>query len=637
MCGILSVVSFSNKKNNIINYEVMLNSLAHRGPDGSDKYLFDGDTYKLYLGHRRLKIIDLTDNGKQPMSNEDGKIWVIFNGEIYNFKQLKYSLEKCGHIFKSNTDTEVIVHGYEEYGEQIFSKLDGMFSLIIWDSINEKLFTARDRTGKKPLFYYFTDNIFIAASEIKAILACSYVKTKVDINFLHEYFFLGYVPSPNTLFSDIKQINPGYYSVFDIKQSKITFHTYWDINNIKKTKYNNCGEAKERFGEIFDNAVKKRLVSDVPIGLLLSGGIDSSLVLESLKRCGHGDISTYSIGIGSKDLSYDETNYSSFISKYFDVPNHSVRFDVSPKQYLNKILYFIEQPFGDSASLPTFELCKFASNSIKVALNGDGADELFFGYDRFRAALYLSYLPRNALLIIGIIKNILPNNYGYNSLKRKINRFYDGSPITNCVALNTIKLMSIFNQDTILKLLNNDDYINKLNFFYDMKNEFNNIQGSSIDKILKLNFKYYLSGDLNVKMDRMSMANSLETRSPFLDTELIEFAFSLPDSLKLKNGVTKKIIREYAKNKIPKEILNRKKHGFGMPLGEWFKDELGEVFINQFITERPLSEEFIDISYVKQLYFNHISDYEDNSYKLWLLIQFESWLRLHNNRFNQLI
>ncbi|MFH1824082.1 MAG: asparagine synthase (glutamine-hydrolyzing) [Candidatus Firestonebacteria bacterium] len=620
MCGIYGFINLNNER---INEDIGLRMgkvLTHRGPDVSGCKVIHSKIISVFLGSNRLKVIDLSDSANQPLGNEDGKIWVTFNGEIYNFKELRKELIEKGHKFKSNSDTEVIVHLYEEFDYDFIKKLDGMFAFALWDGLNERLICGRDRTGKKPFYYYVNNKYFSFASEIKSLLVCPWIEKLISIKSLPEYFTYGYVRSPDTMYEEIYELPPASYII--VNKNEVTQPIkYWNIK-FSNVSHISVDDAASKVREILINSVSKRLISDVPIGVLLSGGLDSSIITGIITKILKKDIST--ITSGFSDSSFDERHYAHTVAKYYNTKHTEFVVKIDAISLLDKILFHYDQPCGDPSAIPTYLVCDMARKYVTVALNGDGGDEVFAGYDRFKAALLAERLP-NWLFVVGKhLSKLIPHTFNYYSLRRRAEKFF-GEGLTPLEKHH--HWITIFNEDLLKEIFKPE--ILKDNFDTDFEKKiFNTVSDLPLlHQLLYHNFITYLPDNLNVKMDRMSMANSLETRSPMLDTALIEFVATLPQEFKICKGQTKYILRKAFKDILPPQILNRKKHGFGIPLAIWFTKDLGKFFEEKVLSESSKCKMYLNQEKVRQIYNEHLKKINDNSQKLWLILQFELWLQ----------
>ncbi len=613
MCGITGVLFFNNDYVDKDLLKQMNNTISYRGPDG-EGYFIDKN---IGLGHRRLAIIDLSENGKQPMSNEDESIWIVFNGEIYNFQELRKQLEEKKHIFKSNTDTEIIIHLYEEYGEKCLGFLRGMFAFAIWDSNKKQLFLARDRFGKKPLVYYIDNERIIFASEIKAIIEDSSVKRIIDNNALSHYLSFGYIPAPLSIFNNIKKLLPAHYMIIE-NTGNIIIKKYWDV------KFNETNFSEEYYSkkilELIDESTRIRMISDVPLGAFLSGGIDSSTVVAMMSKNSNIPIKTFSIG--SEEESYNELKYARIIAEEFNTEHKEFVVKPNAIDILPKLVWYYNEPYSDSSALPSYYLAKLTKRYVTVALNGDGGDENFGGYDR-----YAIEKAMNIYNIIGLNKVIkpiihsIPEPLTYKNRIRQMKRFVNVSNLNKDERY--VNLLTTFDENEKDKIFIENRFGESNNL---MIQEMNNCNSKDqLNKILYIDMKRYLPDDLLVKMDVATMANSLETRSPLLDNILTEFMFTVPTRLKL-NGFNKKyILKRTLTGIIPKKIIHRKKQGFGIPLGSWFRNEL-KNYSHDLLTSNEFKKRYLfNNNEIINILDNHKRT--DNGNKIWNMICLELWFR----------
>ena len=634
MCGIVGFLT--SKAANVSEYDVlqkMRDILIHRGPDDEGEYIrpLDDRGPYVFLGHRRLSIIDLT-GGHQPLSNEEGTVWVIFNGEIYNFKELREELKGRGHQFRTYSDTEVIVHAYEEYKENCFRYLNGMFAIAIWDEKGNRLVLARDRLGKKPLYYSFINETFLFASELKAIMICPTFPRKVDPSSLIKYLFFEFIPCPHTIFKDAQKIPAASYLIWD--KRKIEVKQYWSPFDPQKGEKNlSEAEAELRMMELLKESVKRRLISDVPLGVFLSGGIDSSAITALAQKEVPGKIKTFSIGF--EDPSFDESKYASLASKYIGTEHHEHM--MTPTDLLNivpKLPDILDEPMADASILPTYLLSKFTRGYVTVALGGDGGDELFAGYPTYLAhkladqyRRYLKFLHPT----LNFFGNLLPVSDDNISFDFKVKKFLSGigypEGIRNSVWLGSFPFLEI---DKVLSpdihtQLRRDQLFEEI-YTYEGKYPYED----RITKVQYLDLKLYLQESILVKVDRASMACSLEVRAPFLDHGLVEFVMGLPSKLKLKGFTSKYILKKAMKNWLPDEVIKRSKKGFGVPIAKWVKGELKELF-NDMLSSRRIKEEgFFNPEYITRLLKDHLANKKDNRKQLWTLLVWELWMNRYS-------
>jgi len=633
VCGIVGIAQSNGEKIERYLLEQATERLIHRGPDASGIYIDNENIPKIGLGHRRLSIIDLSASANQPMSNEDKDIWVVFNGEIYNFVKLRNQL-KQSHRFVSNSDTEVIVHLYEEYGEDAIPMLDGMFAIAIYDRKRHIILLARDRVGKKPLYYYYNSSALIFGSEIKAILSLlSRDKVAVNESVIPFYLVYGYGRTPQTFYKDINQLLPAHYAIYKPDRS-MTIKEYWSLkkhindNTISPSDYTK-NDPLLRFK--LSEAVKKRLISDVPLGAFLSGGIDSSIVTGLMSRFMDTPVKTFSIGF-SEDPQYDETAYANIVAKKFKTDHHTFVVTPSAIELIDKILYHYDEPFGDASAIPTYIVSNLTKQHVTVALNGDGGDELFAGYTRFIAATMSERIPPAMRSLLSKISHFIPDPHSERAILSRSKRLLSqiGKPLLE----RYLNWISYLRFEEVSNLLNpmlpfssqKQAYKDAV-YEYFTKNLDGLEQASILTKLLYINFKTYLPDDLLVKMDRMTMANSLEGRSPFLDKELIEYVFTMPDHLKLRYFTTKYALKQTFKDILPKQIMHRGKMGFGVPLGTWFRTKLKSYLEEHIISGSPEITTYLEAGEIKRIFNEHQNGVRDHGLKLWLFLTLELWLR----------
>ena len=632
MCGVCGKLDFGE---NAISEELlrkMCKSIHYRGPD-NEGIMIDRipDGGWIGLGHRRLSIIDLSSSGHQPMCNEDGSLWITYNGEIYNFYELKEELEKRGHKFKSRTDTEVILHLYEEQGVDAVNRLNGMFAFAIWDRNRSQLWVCRDRIGIKPLVYYWDGERFIFGSEIKSLLINPEIKKEIDPQALYLYLTFSYVPAPYTIFKGIRKLEPGSYLI--IKDKNLYQERYWNIRDTGCINKRDKNNLKKRLFETLRDSVIKRLIADVPVGAFLSGGIDSSIVVALMARYGNGNVKTFSIGF--KDLKFfDETRYSREIADRYNTDHHEITLTSKVMlDYMEEILSCFDEPFSDSSAIPMFIISKETRKYVKVALSGDGGDELFAGYRSYLSEYWLRiyrlipFVFRRSFIEKIILK--LPDSRDIQFLEyiRRAKKFVRAS--NGSLTERFLSLREIFPKDKREKLLN-PSLLGDNPFIYDIplrwiRSRLSEHKTDPINQLLYADLKDPLPCDMLTKVDWMSMKNSLEVRVPFLDHRVVELAFEIPGSLKIHRGRGKHILIDTFKELLPKSIIKRGKAGFEIPISLWLKREL------RFLIDRYLNEKFIDeqgifnykaIEQIKELFFKRRMD---ASWMLWNLIVFQFW------------
>jgi asparagine synthase (glutamine-hydrolysing) len=589
-------------------------ALRHRGPDSEGRFS-DGDVNLL---HRRLKIIDLSQAAAQPMSNEDGSVQVVFNGEIYNHKALRKELEAAGHQFRSRSDTEAIVHGYEEWGEGVVERLDGMFAFAVWDRTRKRCLVARDRAGKKPLFWSETGGTFRFGSTIESLGLSS----GVDAAQLPFYLAYGFVPPPATLHEGVQQLPPASLLVWEIGRARV--RRYWKASFGTAECRDSYDAASARVRNLVEAAVERRLESDVPLGAFLSGGIDSTIIVGIMARLA-GRVRTFSIGF-SGDARFDETAYARIASRAFSTEHTEFTLDPSSFDLVETLVRHHDGPFGDSSAIPTYVVSRLTRQHVTVALTGDGGDELFCGYVRFLAAEAAERVPLLFRRLAGGAARSLPKAAVERTLLGKARRFLDASalPLADRMARwNSY----FFDPRTILR----GDLAAALHPEAPLawqRGLFAGAEGrTTLSRVLEHNFASYLPYDLLVKADRTSMAHGLELRSPFLDTPLVEYAASLPPAYLRRGTQTKRILKHAFRELLPHEILHRGKMGFGIPLGTWFRASLRE-YLNDHLGRGARLDEFLDRAAVDRVLDEHLSGAADHGHKLWALLTLEIWLRM---------
>jgi asparagine synthase (glutamine-hydrolysing) len=571
MCGICGFAG----KGDIEDLERMNAALEHRGPD--DKGVWYDRIKGVYLGHKRLSIIDL-EGGSQPMWSDDGLLCVVFNGEIYNHKELREELEKNGHSFKSHhSDTEVLIYGYRQWGHEMPQRLNGMWAFAIYDKEKNLLFLSRDRFGKKPLFYSLQNGTFAFASELKALAGHRGIAADISFKGLQKYFAYGFIPAPLSLYEKVHKLPGGYNLCFDISSQHCESSRYWEFvlepfDDIPKNPEEEWGEI---IRELLFNAVRRRLMSDVPLGIFLSGGIDSSSIAACAARIS-GSEKIKSFSIGFEDQSFDESEYSTYVASLLGTEHNLTVLSLKKARTLmNEIALKLDEPVGDSSLLPTFLLCRETRRHVTVALGGDGGDELFAGYDPFRAlclaSFYKRLIPKPIHEGIMMIISLIPVSHRNFSLDFKLKRTLNGLSYSerfwNPVWLGPLtphELAEFFHEP-----MDPEDVFSEAVEQWETCK-----QDNMVDKTLQFYTKLYLQDDILVKVDRASMMNSLELRAPYLDIDLVDFVRKIPSRYKFRNGTTKYILKKAFEPVLPHNILYRSKKGFGIPVGRWFKDGL---------------------------------------------------------------
>lgn len=632
MCGICGKVSFNGGEIHADILERMMSVMVHRGPDGDGTYLYRKGGVSAGFGHRRLSIIDLSDAGRQPMSNEDGTVWVVFNGEIYNFPVLRTELERLGHRFRSRTDTEVIVHLYEERGIDGIRDLAGMFAFALWDAKTETLILCRDRIGIKPLLYFKNGPSLVFASEIHAILEDPDVAKEMDWDAFELYLTFNYIPAPYTIFRNVRKLEPAHMLIF--RQNEILDREYWNVG------LHSAADPPPRFSDLkkvlyhaLDEAVKEHMVSDVPLGAFLSGGLDSSIVVGLMNRNAGRPISTYTIGYDDMPL-YDETGYARDVAALNQTDHHEIRLSASDVlSVVPRILDSFDEPFADSSAIPTFIVSRETAGSVKVALSGDGGDELFAGYRMYAGEYWRQkYVRIPSFLrqrLVEPLVEILPDSRDrlmtdYVRRMKKFLRGTDESFDGRFFAWNEIFSKDL-RKDILLKAGPADHDAGKRR----LAARLGETEFDCINRMLYADLKESLPGDMLRKVDAMSMLNSLEVRVPLLDHRVCELAFSMAGDLKMRRGRGKYIFTETFREILPASVLKRPKRGFEMPLSIWLKEDLAYL-IEEYLSRDTIRRQgLFDFDVVKGLIARLASGRSDTSWHLWNLIVFQNWYFRH--------
>jgi len=623
MCGICGVIQWTSEPVTEAVIAGMASTLRHRGPDDAGVALPEPG---VGLGHTRLSVIDTSPRGHQPMANAAKTCWIIYNGELYNYRSLREELQGFGAVFVSQSDTEVILQAYERWGPDCVERLDGMFALGIWDGARQQLFCARDRTGKKPFFYYESPSMWAFASEIKALLAHPTVPDDVDERAVPLYLAHGYVPSPGTWYRRIRQLPPGCWLRLDRRHHTTQIQTYWTVHRRVRPVTVLWPEARAQVRHLVTEAVRKRLIADVPLGAFLSGGIDSTIVVGVMSQLMEQPVRTFSIGF-TGDARFDETRYARIAARRFRT-NHT-EFVVEPQavELLERLVYHHDQPFGDSSAIPTFLLCGLTRQRVTVALNGDGGDELFAGYRRFAVCVQTEAWPLWVRRWLGVAGRRLPGWAQRLPAIEEARRFCEAAPFP--AAERLFHLTAYFPTPQAVLRPEWAHVAEEAPVTANVTAAFEAApNGSLLSKLLALNVTEYLANDLQVKMDRCSMAHGLETRSPFLDTALMEYVLGLPDAMKLQGWRTKVILREAFADLLPPDILTRGKWGFGVPLGTWFRGSLRDTLQTLVLDPAARLLTYLEPPAIRQLVDEHVRGQRDHALRLWCLMTLETWLRL---------
>jgi len=625
MCGICGVVSFQPNAPADRSTLLQMNaSLQHRGPDDEGYYEDD----QVGLAVRRLSIIDLR-TGQQPISNESGDIWVVYNGEIYNFQTVRTALERRGHIFKTQTDTEVIVHAYEEYGDECVTHFNGMFAIALWDARERRLLLARDRLGIKPLYYWPGANKLVFGSELKALILHPDVPRQVDLAALDLFLTLEYIPAPRTIYQGVFKLLPGHLLVVEKGKLKVT--RYWDVP------YQPISQSEEECAEILSGLIKEsvslRLISDVPLGAFLSGGIDSSTIVGYMSQNTDEPVRTFSIGF--EDDTYNELPYAEVVAKHFGTQHQAEVLKLDHTNLTEQLVAHFDEPFADTSIFPTFLVSKLASREVKVVLSGDGGDELFAGYDTYLAEKlnrYYGRLPRPLRQqVLPKFAGWLPPQPAKKGLINKVKRMIEGGSLDPSLQharwmmfLNSSEKDSLYQSD-LRATLRDDVTADVFNGYFEKANCFDRLaQQQYVD------IKTYLADDILTKVDRMSMAVSIEARVPLLDYRIVEFALNLPAHMKLNGARTKSILRQAVKNMVPQLVLEKPKEGFSIPMKHWLCTSLKPMMLDLTSKAALQKHGYFEHQVVAEWIQEHLDGRVNHSHRLWALMVFEMWH--HNER-----
>jgi asparagine synthase (glutamine-hydrolysing) len=635
MCGITGAL-WTEAKAEVAQstLDLMVDSLTHRGPDdrGTFRSVLQHDAAGLIpgigLGFRRLSIIDL-QGGHQPMANEDRTIWMVFNGEIYNYRDLRKRLEGSGHRFGSDSDSETIIHLYEDLGTKCFEHFNGMFAIAIWDSHKRQLVLARDRLGKKPLYYQVLADQILFGSELKSLAQSPSFNKAVSPGAIDAFLTYQYVPHPASIYSHTRKVPPGNFVVFnnsDIKAAQPK--RYWNVNWSVESDMS-PHEAVTGVEDLLFDSIRLRLRSDVPLGAFLSGGVDSSLIVALAQKQLSQPLRTFSIGFDQAD--FDETDYARQVAHWVGSEHQEYKVAASAIDTMEQIVTHFDEPFGDSSALPTWHLCKLTRQHVTVALSGDGGDELFAGYDRYRA-LWMSrwvneILPLKPILGSKLIQR-LPHSNRQRSFIRRLQRF--GQALNQPLVRRYLNWLQIFPEQMRVDLYR-DDFIEQLpnedpfEFFESAWKAVGNrdlvSQASLADLVT------YLPCDLMTKVDMASMAHSLECRQPFLDYRLVEFSAKMPSRFKFGCWGSKLILRRAFDRELPRQIWQRKKMGFGVPIARWFQNELRHFVEDHLVGPNVRCHQFFQAAGLKQLVDQHMTGKVNHCYRLWNLLVLELWMR----------
>lgn len=620
MCGICGQFNISGQPVERPVIERMTASISHRGPD-SDGVFVRGP---VGLGHRRLSIIDLSHAGNQPMPSLDGSKWIVFNGEIYNYAELKLAMERNGEAFVSSSDTEVLLRLYERFGIGCLEKVNGMFAFAVWDADAKTLVLARDRIGIKPLYYYLDAHVLVFGSEIKALLQCPLVPREVSPEGFATYFTFGHSFAPDTIYRGIKKLLPGHILVCSAAGVRTT--KYWDLKDSPNQRQIPAHEAAEEVRRLLAQAVHSHMVSDVPIGAYLSGGIDSSAIVALMSQVSRHPVKTFAVGFDVGGY-YNELGDARLVAKRFGTEHHEkIVTDLDVESLIDRLVYHYDEPFADAANLPTFIVSEFARQHVKVVLTGEGGDELFGGYRRYYAHLTAPYFRRlPAVLRDGVLKKLVPSRR-----MRRLHKFMETASVPD-ETQRYATWLSLFSGDAKAELFAGikdlPDHFDGYESYRSYYNKFPHWE--TVNRMLYTDLKGWLPDTYLEKTDKASMAVSLEGRVPFLDHRLVEYAFSLPGSLKVRRKTTKYILKKALKGVLPSSVLYKPKHGFAVPVDDWFRGRLKTFFGDICLGPSGAGGYLLDKRLVERMFWQHINGQRDFGIHLWTVLNYELW----HNRF----
>jgi asparagine synthase (glutamine-hydrolysing) len=625
MCGIYGEIGRTE-----INAERAQNAterLYHRGPDEGGAWIGG----KVFLGIRRLSIIDLT-GGQQPIWNEDHTCCLVFNGELYNFLDLRPQLEDRGHIFRTRSDTEVVLHAYEEWDVDCLHRFNGMFAIAIWDAPRQRLFLARDRIGEKPLYYFRSSTKLAFASEVKALLADPDVPRELNPRGLANFLAFGHAVAPDTIYKQIYKLLPGHYLI--AQDGRTETAEYWDVGNepqITPGSVLSDEQYAEKIVTLFDDSVQRRMIADVPVGAFLSGGVDSSAIVALMKRHATGPVKTFSLGfdIGG---GYNELSDAGVVAQYFGTEHHELHVqDVDLIQTLRTLVFHYDEPFGDAASFPLYLLSRFASAHVKVVLSGDGGDELFGGYRRYVADQLSSLYRRLPSVVTGRLAPSLADQLPrFRRVKRTLRTLSIADP-----ARRYASWLVVFRPEMRAELLQTGikEALGSYDPAWPYEHYYHGLNGSSatdhLNRLMYVDLKTWLADAYMEKADKATMACGLEARLPLLDHRLVELAFQIPGRCKIRAGSTKRIFKRAVRNLLPPAVLRKPKHGFAVPIDPWFRGTLKDFTFDVLLDERTRRRGYFDAAIVERLWREHVSGRHVRSSQLWLLLNFELWHRIY--------
>lgn len=615
MCGICG---FNWNNENLVTR--MADEIRHRGPDQHGVYLGDS----VSLGHRRLSIIDLSEHGRQPMFNEDRSVCLVFNGEIYNFLEVRADLEAKGHRFQGRSDSEVIVHAYEEYGVETPHRLRGMFAFAIWDDARKLLFVARDRIGIKPLYYYHRNGKFLFASEIKAILQCEEVARELDRQALYDYIGFEFVPAPNTMFRDIRKLPAGHYAT--LRNGRLDVRRYWDLSLRPRAAPLSYADAVEKERDLLEAAVTSHLMSDVPLGVFLSGGLDSSALVAMMRKNISGPLRTFTIGY--PDKTFSEMDYAAQVAERFETDHQVLMIDDLKAEHIERALWHLDEPMTDLSTVPLFLVCEQARKHVTVCLSGEGGDESYAGYDRFKASRLNAFYrcvpaPLRRRVISRLVK-ALPDRPQKKGALNMLKRFIEGADLPPEGAHLRWQYFSNPDQDRRLFRPDFGRQVETDRFRLIREAAERCDADDRVNREIYLDMRFMMTDSVLMKVDKMSMASSLEIRVPLLDHVFVEYIASLPGRWKLKGLRTKHVFRSALEGILPDNIVNRGKQGYSLPVKHLLRDRLRPYMID-LLNRSTIVRETMDIDFVHRLIREHIDMAHNHNHVLWALMNVAIW------------
>ncbi len=630
MCGISGFIDFNNQSTQNILHD-MTDSMFHRGPDFGGYEFFQNQSCQVGLGHRRLSIIDLTDTGKQPMQFQH--YWMTFNGEVYNYQEIKKELELLGHQFISNSDTEVMLHAYAEWGIQCVHRFIGMFAFVIYDTQKLEIICLRDRAGVKPFFYYWNEGLFLFSSELKAFHRHPQFKKEINTDAVAAFMQYGNVPTPHCIFNYCYKLKPAHVLIFNIQHSTFNISKYWDVYDYynKPKLAISFNEAKIETEKLLQSAFDYRMVSDVPVGVFLSGGYDSACVTSLLQKNNPTKLKTFTIGVS--DIGLNEAPFAKEIAKHLGTDHHEYQCtEQDALELIDDLPYYYDEPFADSSAIPTTLVCKMAKKQVTVALSADGGDEIFAGYNRYdymmKHGKLLSSMPsivnKGLAGIMDLVSAdhipVLKNKYNFHNRYEKLKSLLKDPSHKNVM----LSLSQQFNEKQLNELVLKK--YGSLETAY-LSDSLTNNSYSSLSYMMAIDYQTYLVDDILQKVDRASMTVSLEGREPFLDHRIIEFAAQLPDNFKYHNGIKKYILKEITHQYIPKVMMDRPKTGFAIPIEKWLATDLKEQ-VHYYLNRQTIqSEGIFQADQVDKLVVDFFKGKKEYAVKIWYLLMFEMWYK----------